>query len=91
MSIGLDPVDRPRWLNHEFIQNVLPSREEYSEICVVNSEVQLAVGKAENYCRIIYRVAVEFKRCKNNWETKQTGLIIKRLSAIESMAKFVVE
>jgi len=60
MSIGLDPVDRLRWLNDEFIQNVLRSREEYSEIYVVNSEVQLAVGKAENYCRIIYHVAVEF-------------------------------
>ena len=91
MSMGLDPVERPRWLDDEFIQEVLRSREEYSEICVVNSEVQLAVGKGENYCSTIYRVAVEFKRCKNNEETEKTGLIIKTLSAVEIMAKFVTE
>ena len=91
MSMGLDPVDRPRWLDDEFIQDVLRSKEEYSEISVVNSEVQLAVGKGENYCSIIYRVAVEFKRCKNNEETEMIGLIIKTLSAVEIMAKFLTE
>ena len=89
--MGLDSVDRPRWLDNEFIQDALRSREEYSEICVVNSEVQLAVGKGENYCSTIYRVAVEFKRCKNNGETETTGLIIKTLSAVEIMVKFVTE
>ena len=91
MSMGLEPVDRPLWLDDEFIQDVLRSREEYSEICVVNSEVQLAVGKGENYCSTIYRIAVEFKRCKNNEETEKAGLIIKALSAVEFMAKFMTE
>jgi len=89
--MGLDPVDRPRWLDDEFIQDVLRSREEYSEICVVKSEVELAVGKGENYCSTIYRVAVEFKRCKSNEETETTGLIIKTLSAVEIMVKFMTE
>ena len=89
--MGLDPADRPRWLDDEFIQDVLRSKEEHSEICVVNSEVQLAVGKGENYTSTIYRVAVEFRRCKNNEETETTGLIIKTLSAVEIMAKFLTE
>lgn len=89
--MGLDPADIPRWLDDEFIQDVLLSKEEYSEICVVNSEVQLAVGKGENYTSTIYRVAVEFRRCKNNEETETTGLIIKTLSAVEIMAKFLTE
>jgi hypothetical protein len=91
MSMGLHSADRPRWLDDEFIQDVLRSREEYSEICVVNSEVQLAVGKGENYSSAIYRVAVEFKRCKNSEEIEKTSLIIKGLSTVESTAKFVVE
>jgi hypothetical protein len=80
MSMGFDLIDRPRWLDDECIQGAVRSKEEYREICVVNSEVQLAVGKGENYCSTIYRVAVEFKRCKNNEETEKTGLIIKGLS-----------
>jgi hypothetical protein len=91
MSMGLDPVDRPRWLDDEFIQDVLRSREEYSAVCVVKSEVQLAVGKGENYSSTTYRVAVEFKGRKNNEETEMTGLIIKMLSAVESMVKFLTE
>jgi hypothetical protein len=91
MSMGLDPVDRPQWLDDEFIQDVLRSREEYSEICVVNSEVGLAVGKGENYCSTIYRVAVEFRRGENNGQTETAGLIIKTLSAVEVMVKFMIE
>jgi hypothetical protein len=89
--MGLDPVERPRWLDDEFVQNVLRSRDEYGEISVVNSKVQLAVGKGENYTSTLYRVAVEFKRCNTIEETETTGLIIKELSEVEIMAKFLKE
>jgi hypothetical protein len=65
-TMGLDPVERPHWLENEFIQGVLRSRGEYGEVTVVKSKVQLAVGKGENYCSRLYRVTIEFKR----WNSK---------------------
>jgi hypothetical protein len=87
----LEPVVRPPWLDDKFIQDALRSREGYGEIIVMNSTVKSAVGKGDNYTSTIYRVAVEFKRCKEKEETENAGLIIKGLPTEEIVAKFMIE
>jgi hypothetical protein len=86
-----EPVVRPPWLDDELIQDTLRSREGYGEIIVMNSTVKSAVGKGDNYSSKIYRVAVEFKRCKEKEETENAGLIVKGLPTEEILAKFAIE
>lgn len=82
-------VERPSWLDAEFIEEALHSREEYEGVSVVDSKVQLAAGKGDNYTSVINRVTIQFKRKNNDETTETTSLIIKSLSSIEIMAKFL--
>lgn len=86
-----DTVDRPSWLHEKFIEDAIRSREEYLGVIIVDIRAQLAVGKGENYASLVYRVAVEFKRRNINDVTESTSLIVKVLSAVEIMAKFLAE
>jgi hypothetical protein len=84
-------IERPSWIDAKFIEEALHSREEYGDVTVVDIRVQLAVGKGENYTSLVYRVAVEFKRQNINDEIESASLIIKGLSTVEVMAKFLAE
>jgi hypothetical protein len=84
-------VERPSWLDADFIEEALHSREQYEGITVVASRVELAVGKGDNYTSVLYRVAVEFKRRNDGDATETTSVIIKGLSTVEIMAKFLKE
>jgi hypothetical protein len=90
-AMEADTIERPSWLDTKFIEDALHSREEYGDVIVVDIRVQLAVGKGENYTSLVYRVGVEFKRRNIIDETESTSLIIKGLSAVEVMAKFLAE
>jgi hypothetical protein len=87
-----DTINRPSWLGIKVIEDALRSREEeYGGVIVVDSRVQLALGKGENYSSLVYRVGVEFKRRNIDDETESTSLIIKALPAVEVMAKYLTE
>ncbi|XP_069676289.1 uncharacterized protein [Periplaneta americana] len=90
-----DAVEKPSWMTREFLEDVLQSRHEYSDVVVENIKVQLAVGKGDNYTSLLYRVLVEFRRrtkeIKDGDELENISLIIKGLSSVDIMAKFIIE
>jgi hypothetical protein len=85
-------VERPSWLDVQFIEDALRSREGFCSIVVLSISVQLAVSKGENFTSLLYRVTVEFKRKNGDDDvTETTSLIVKGLSTSVVMAKFLIE
>lgn len=86
-----DTVERPTWLTDEFLEKTLQSREGFEKALVVSSVVHSAVGKGENYTSIIYRIELKYKHDCNANKTEETRLILKTLSSVEILVKFLIE
>ncbi|XP_066992697.2 uncharacterized protein [Anabrus simplex] len=68
--------DDGSWITDILLQEVLRNIHPAQEIIIVNKDIQLAVGKGENYLSIIYRVEVQYKR-GNTGNIENHHLILK--------------
>ncbi|XP_067004309.2 uncharacterized protein [Anabrus simplex] len=68
--------DDGSWITDILLQEVLRNIHPAQEISIVNKDIQLAVGKGENYLSIIYRVEVQYKR-GNTGNIENHHLILK--------------
>ncbi|XP_068081164.1 uncharacterized protein [Anabrus simplex] len=82
--------DDGSWITDIFLQEVLQTIHPGQEISVVNKDIQLAVGKGENYLSIIYRVEVQYKR-GNTGNIENHHLILKGYPNCDFITKFITE
>ncbi|XP_066992699.2 uncharacterized protein [Anabrus simplex] len=75
-SNDINERDDGSWITDIFLQEVLQNIHPGQEISIVNKDIQLAVGKGENYLSIIYRVEVQYKR-GNTGNIQNHHLILK--------------
>ncbi|XP_067004328.2 uncharacterized protein [Anabrus simplex] len=92
MAPSSDTVSRDdgNWITNEFLQEVIEKDNPSKKVSIISKDIQLAVGKGENYLSIIFRVEAEYKQ-ENSDYSEKCHLIIKGLPDGDYIRKFIFE